>query len=183
MDERAAEALNTSLTAGHILSIGAGRLSASLDKFSGWLLAGFGATYGLLLAHLDSVAVYLRVSNIKFGAAFFLAAACAAACQKLIAAYVAAGTAAEGDGRDTGKDLANAGVPLNVESMYKQVNQGLLWPWRTFNARMTAKAVAGDYAVMGRFHAKASQVQCYFVVAQFCLSLVSAILLVCGISI
>lgn len=183
MDQQAAEALSTSLTAGRILSISASRLSASLDKFSGWLLAGFGATYGLLLAHLDSVAAYLRVSNVKFGAAFFLAAACAAACQKLIAAYVAAGTAAEGNGRDTGKDLATAGALLNVESMYTQVNQGLLWPWRTFNTRMTAKAVAGDYAVMGRFHAKASQVQCYFVAAQFCLSLASAILLVRGISI
>lgn len=183
MDQRAAEALNTSLTAGHVLSVGAGRLSASLDKFSGWLLAGFGATYGLLLAHLDSVASYLQVSNVKSGAAFFVAAACAAACQKLIAAYVAAGTAAEADGRDNGRDLARARAPLNVESMYKQVNEGLLWPWRTFNARMTAKAVGGDYAVMGRFHAKASQVQCYFVAVQFCLSLVSAILLVCGISI
>ena len=183
MDEKAAEALNTSLSAGRILSIGARRLSASLDSFSGWLLAGFGATYGLLLAHLDSLATYMSTSNVKTGATYFIIAAALAAIQKLLAAYVAAGTAAGEDGAATGKELAENRAPLNVESMYQQVNQGLLWPWRGFNTRITKKAIAGDYAVVGRFHARASQIQSYFVVLQIIASLVSAGFLVSGIAI
>ncbi|GAA5007026.1 hypothetical protein FNZ56_04585 [Pseudoluteimonas lycopersici] len=181
MDEKAAEALNTSLTASRILSLGASRISASLDVFSGWLLAGFGATYGLLLANLGSLAPYIDTSNVKFGAMYFVVSASLAAAQKLIASYVAAGTAAGEEGRATGKELANSRVPIDVESMYQQVNQGLLWPWSTFNARMTDKARKGDYAVIGRFHAKASQIQTYLVVFQVITSLISAVFLINGI--
>ncbi|MGY1425222.1 hypothetical protein [Lysobacter sp. A289] len=183
MDEKAAEALNTNLSASRILSIGARRLSTSLDSFSGWLLAGFGATYGLLLANIDSLAAHVSTSNIKSGAACFIVAAALAALQKLIAAYVAAGTAAGEDGRAAGNELADNRIPLNVESMYQQVNQGLLWPWRQLNTHMTNIARAGDVAVVGRFHAKASQIQCYLVVFQVIASLVSAGFLVSGIAI
>ena len=183
MNAKEAEALNTSLTASEVLSTGARRLSASLDSFSGWLLAGFGVTYGLLLANIGSLTPYLSISNVKSGAVCFLVAACFGAAQKLIAAYVAAGTAAADDGRVSGKELAKKDIQLNVESMYNQVNQGLLWPWRNFNTSMTDKARAGDYAVIGRFHAKASQIQCYLVVLQALASLVSAALLVGGIAI
>lgn len=183
MDEKAAETLNTTLTASRILSTGARRLSLSLDSFSSWLLAGFGATYGLLLANIGSLAAYVSPSRIKLGAACFIVAAALAALQKLIASYVAAGAASFGDGEATGKDLADKRAPLNVEGMYQQVNQGLLWPWRQFKSRMTSVARTGDFAVVGRFHAKASQIQCYVVVLQVIASLVSAGFLVSGIAI
>lgn len=183
MDEKAAEALNTSLAAGRILSIGAQRLSSSLDSFSGWLLAGFGALFGLLVSNIDTLTPHMDISRLKTGAEVFLVAASLAALQKLIAAYVAAGTAAGEDGRAIGKELAAGTASLNIESMYQQISHGLLWPWRSFNARAVQKAKAGDHAVVGRFHAKASQVQCYLVVLQSICSIGAAAFVVSGIAI
>jgi len=183
VDEKEAIALNTSLAASRILSLGAHRLSSSLDTFSGWLLAGFGAVFGLLIANFGTVSEHINASNLKLGAGLFLVAAAFAAAQKLLAAYVAAGTAAGEDGRGIGKELASGAIPLDVDSMYEQVRQGLFWPLSSFNARMTAKAKAGDFAVTGRHHAKTSQIQFLLVLFQSGLSIASAACVVRGIAI
>lgn len=181
MDKEGAKALNTSLAAGRILSVGAQRLSASLDMFSGWLLAGFGAVFGLMMANLQSATQVIDPVSLKFGAAAFLAAAAFAACQKLFAAFVMAGAMASADGRAIGRELAEGIVDLDVENMYQQVHQGLFWPWSRINRKITKKATEGDYAIVGRTHAKASQIQCYLVVIQVLFSLVAAAIVVCGI--
>jgi hypothetical protein len=41
--------------AGELLTLAARKSSSTLDNFSGWLLAGFGAGFALLLANLDSI--------------------------------------------------------------------------------------------------------------------------------
>lgn len=183
MDEKDAVALNTSLAASRILSLGAQRLSSSLDTFSGWLLAGFGAVFGLLVANFATLSAHINASNLKLGSGLFLVAAAFAALEKLLAAYVAAGTAAGEDGRGLGKELASGVVPLDVDSMYNQVKQGLFWPLSSLNACMTAKAKSGDVAVVGRHHAKTSQVQLLFVLFQSGFSIASAACVVRGIAI
>jgi hypothetical protein len=183
VDEREAIALNTSLAASRILSLGAQRLSSSLDTFSGWLLAGFGAVFGLLIANYATLSDHIAASSLKSGAGLFLVAAAFAALQKLLAAHVAAGTAAGEDGRGIGKELASSKVPLDVDSMYKQVRDGLFWPLSSFNARMTAKAKSGDFAVVGRHHAKTSQLQFLLVLLQSGFSIASAACVVRGIAI
>ena len=183
MDEKQAVALNTSLAASRILSLGAHRLSASLDTFSGWLLAGFGAVFGLLIANFAALSEHIHAANLKVGAGLFLIAAAFAAGQKFLAAYVAAGTAAGEGGRSIGKEIASGAVPLDVDSMYTQVRQGLFWPLSSFNARMTSKAKAGDFAVTGRHHAKTSQIQFVLVLLQSGFSIASAACVVRGIAI
>jgi hypothetical protein len=183
VDEREAVLLHTNLAANQVLLLGAQRLSTSLDSFSSWLLAGFGALFGLLIANFASLSDHLHANSLKLGASLFLVAATLGALQKLIAAYVAAGTSAGEAGRAMGKELATALVPLDVQSMYVQVRQGLFWPLSAFNARMTRKANAGDYAAVGRHHAKASQVQLLLVLLQSGFSIASAAYVVRGIAI
>ncbi|MFC7302264.1 hypothetical protein [Cognatiluteimonas weifangensis] len=183
MDQKAAIALQTSLAAGRILSSGAQKLSLTVDKFSSWLLAGFGAAFGLLIANFSSLSEHLSASSLKVGASFFLVAATFAALQKLLAAFVLASTTAAEDGRNFGAELASSDIPLDVESMYSQVNRGLFWPLNRFNEHITQIAKAGDYAVIGRHHAKASQLQVALVIAQSALSIVSAAYVVGGIAI
>ncbi|WP_407353297.1 hypothetical protein [Luteimonas sp. R10] len=126
MNEKEAIALNTSLAASRVLSLGANRLSSCLDMFSGWLLAGFGAVFGLLIANFAALSEHINASNLKQGAGIFLVAAAFAAAQKLLAAYVAAGTAAGEDGRGIGEELASGPVPLDVDSMRKPSQAGPL---------------------------------------------------------
>jgi hypothetical protein len=183
VDKKDAIALNTSLAASRILSIGAQRISASLDTFSGWLLAGFGAAFGLMLANLQSATQLISLGSLKSGAAMFLVAAAFGASQKLVAVYVLSSVAAAEDGKNLGKELAENPVPLDVSEMYKQVNEGLLWPWSTIGRQITQKAQSGDYAVSGRIHARASQIQSYIVAVQATLSIWSAVIVVSGIAI
>ena len=183
MDEREAIELHTNLAANQILLLGAQRLSVSLDTFSSWLLAGFGALFGLLIANFATLSSHLQATSLKFGASLFLIAATAGALQKLIGAYVAAGTSAGEAGRAMGKELATSPTPLDVQSMYEQVRKGLFWPLSLFNANMTRKANSGDYAAIGRHQAKASQIQLVLVLVQSGFSIASAAYVVRGIAI
>jgi hypothetical protein len=67
--------------------------------------------------------------------------------------------------------------------MYKQVRDGLFWPLSSFNARMTGKTKSGDFAVVGRHHAKTSQLQFLLVLLQSGFSIASAACVVRGIAI
>lgn len=55
--------LQTRIFAGQLLTLGAQKGSASLDAFSGWFFAGFGAAFALLLANLESYPASGRVAH------------------------------------------------------------------------------------------------------------------------
>ncbi|MBF6022796.1 hypothetical protein [Lysobacter niastensis] len=183
MDEQQAAALQTGIAAQRILTLGARLLSTSLDHFSGWLLAGFGAVFGLLIANIDSLKDHITTFNVMAGAVLFLIAAGLAALQKLLAAYLTATTASAAEGREIGREIAESELPVDVQEMYRQVAQGLFWPLSAFNRWMTAKANKGDVAVVGRHHAKAAQIQFLLVLLQSALSIVAAAFVVAGIKI
>ncbi len=47
------KSLTTLIFSGKVLSVAAQSVSESVDSFSGWLLAGFGAFLALLFANID----------------------------------------------------------------------------------------------------------------------------------
>lgn len=183
MNDTEAVALHTSMAAQRILSAGAQRLSASLDHFSGWLLAGFGALFGLLIANFGSLERHLSIFNLQAGAVIFLISACLAALQKFIAVYLQAGASAGEDGRSIAKELVEREIPVDVPSMYREVKKGLFWPFSRINEWMTAKAENGDVAVVGRHHAEAAQLQFWLVVIQSGFSIAAGFFVVAGLSI
>lgn len=66
----------------------AGKSSSVIDKFLTWLLAGAGATFGLVIGNLDKLSEYLAVSAVKTGAVLFLIGAILAVVEKYIASVV-----------------------------------------------------------------------------------------------
>jgi hypothetical protein len=66
----------------------AGKSSSVIDHFLTWLLAGAGATFGLVISNLDKLSPYISVSSVRSGAALFLIGAVLAAIEKYIASVV-----------------------------------------------------------------------------------------------
>lgn len=174
--------LQARVLAGQLLTLAAQKSSSTLDIFSGWLLAGFGAGFALLLANLDSIIQFLPLSSLKLGASLFLISAALAVLEKLIASFVASGAGAGIEGGKIGKQLAEDKVEFDRTVLFREIEKALPWPLSRFAKRAFERAQAGDYAVMSRVFTKASLLQGLVVLGQAALSLAAAMVVVCGLA-
>ena len=175
--------IQASVFAGQALTAATNRVSASLDTFSGWLAAGFGAALALFIANLDSVSKFVSLESVKCASFLFLISALLAVINKLLAAFIAAGTTAAAEGAALGKDLRERGVELNVPAFFSNIEQALFWPLSRFANRAFAKASDGDFAKPSRMYTKAAQLQALVVITQAALSLAAAVIIVCGMAV
>ena len=176
-------AQQANIAAGQLLIVAAQKISASLDSFSGWLAAGFGAALALFIANLDTVSSYIAPHSIRYAATLFLISAVLAVIQKLLAVFIGAGTAAGVAGAAFGKDLADRGVDIDVTTFFAETKRALYWPGSAFASRAFVKAQSGDFAGPGRMYVKIGQLQTLIVVIQAALSLAAASVVVCGLAV
>lgn len=174
--------LQASVFASQALILATNRASASLDTFSGWLAAGFGAALALFIANLDTVSKFVHLGNIKCASFLFLASAFLAAVDKLLAAFIAAGTAAATEGAALGKDIAERGVVLDIPKFFSEVTRALFWPLSALARSNFKKTGAGDFASPSRLYTKAAQIQALVVIVQAVLSLSAALIIVRGLA-
>ncbi len=182
-DEMKPSEIQANIFAGQALMLATSRVSASLDTFSGWLAAGFGAVLALFIANLDSVSKFISLESIKCGATLVLASTLFAVIDKFLAAFIAAGTAAAAEGAALGKDIAERGVELDVPTFFSQITRALFWPLSAFARSSFAKVGAGDFAGPSRMYTKAAQIQAFVVIIQAGLSLAAAIAIVHGLAV
>src|SRR5687767_7594640 len=81
------------LFAGRILSIMASRLTAELATFSNWMIVGFAAIWGLVVANLDKVASFIPPQSLGLAIKLFLVAVIFNVVQRYLAVIVSAGAA------------------------------------------------------------------------------------------
>jgi hypothetical protein len=174
--------IQANIFAGQALVVATNRVSASLDTFSGWLAAGFGAALALFIANLDTVSDFVSLESIKCAAFLFLASAFLAVIDKFLAAFIAAGTTTATEGAALGKDLAERGVEFDVPAFFSEIARALFWPLSAFARRAFAKVGTGDFAGPSRMYTKAAQIQAVVVVIQAFLSLAAAVVIVCGLA-
>jgi hypothetical protein len=175
--------IQANIFAGQLLVVAAQKVSASLDSFSGWLAAGFGAALALFIANLDTVSEFIAAGSIRHAAVLFLISAVLAVFEKLLAAFVAAGTAAGIEGAVLGKDIAEREIDLDITTFFAETKRALYWPGSLFASRAFAKAQAGDFAGPGRMYVKISQLQALTVIIQSVLSLAAVAVIVCGLAV
>jgi hypothetical protein len=175
------EHLNEQLVASRMLMESARRSSKMLDAFSCWLLAGFGALLGFLLAHQ-----VIARQAVRESAAIFVAAAAGTVLQKYLAILVTA--AAEGAvvGRQTveeyfAKVRANGGTPkLDVVVVTEYMRSAIFPTVRWLVVRLTNRALAGDLVSAAKMAFRGTQLQSYFVVANAALLLWAFVVVVRG---
>lgn len=161
---------NTAQTilAGRMLTIMAARVSESLVGFAGWLVGGFAALLGLLIANIDTASKFLPTQCIGTSTLLFLVAVVLHVVQRYLAATVAGSVAI---GKEV--EILVSGQTVDPVFLFEELEKSTFWPTRIFVQRSLAKIRAGDFAASGRMMATLGQVQAFLVFGQM-LSVVGA---------
>ncbi|EHP38860.1 hypothetical protein OR16_34683 [Cupriavidus basilensis OR16] len=167
--------------AGQVLVAGVGKTSASLDGFSGWLLAGSAAASTFLLSHLDVVTAHVAAACVRWFFALFFVSGALGIFAKFLAALISGATSASSLGFELGKQVDLKTAPFDFAVFLDEASRALFWPGRLFVGWMFAKVLKGDLAVSGRMIAKIGQVQGLMVILQALVAVGSVAVLAAGV--
>lgn len=159
--------------AGRMLSIMAQCISSELAKYSGWMIAGFGAFLGLIVANIDKVAPYIAPQAIGCSVSVFMVAVVLNVFQRYMAAIVASSGA-------VAKEVEAISIvpPFNMPYTLSQIELSTFWPARKFVGWSNAKILAGDIALAGRIQSTMAQIQGALVLLQMVATVSAAIVIV-----
>jgi hypothetical protein len=162
-----------------VLTVMADRVSAGFGSFSSWMIAGYGAALGLLVAHIDTVKDFVSPRSISWSIIFFLVAVVLNIFARYLAFMVAVSVA-------VGKEvetiqLPNPPVPnpLDFQYILSQMEQAIWWPQRIIVQWSNARIRAGDVSIAGRRNLKIAQIQAWLACLQVLL-LVAAAAVIAG---
>ena len=161
---------------GQVLMAMAECTSAGLSKFSGWMLVGFAAILGALLANLDSATKFLASDTLSKIAILFSVAIFLNLIQRYSAAVVSSSV-------EVAKKVREHPVPENIDIVMflEQLERATLWPARLMVRRSNRKLLAGDLAAGGRLISTFAQVEAWLVFAQVLISVAATWVLACGL--
>jgi hypothetical protein len=142
------------LLAAKMLASAAGHSSSQLSSFSGWLITGFAAGFGLLLANIESISKFVEPRRVGLAILFFLGAVLVHVVQRWLAAITAGSIAA---GNDAGTASANHNQEIDFKVVFAEMERASYRPARWFIRRSFAKVASGDLAGAGRMQFKLAQ--------------------------
>jgi hypothetical protein len=153
--------VNESAYLGRVFLTMGAQLSSGLATFSGWMLIGFAAILGTLLANVDKAAKFLAPNALSCFAELFACAAFLHLLQRYSAAIVATSAAA-------GKEVEAHPVPpdMPVEVLLDGMRSAMLWPARWLVRGSHQKIRQGDIAAGGRLILIMAQIEAWLVFAQ-----------------
>jgi hypothetical protein len=161
---------------GQVLMAMAVCTSAGLSKFSGWMLVGYAAILGALLANLDSTAKFLASDTLSKLAILFSGVVFLNLLQRYSAAVVSSSA-------EVGKKVLEHPIPQNIDIrvFLAELENATLWPARLMVRRSNRKLLAGDLTAGGRLLATFAQVEAWLVFAQVLVSVAATLVLACGL--
>ncbi|MDO9234437.1 MAG: hypothetical protein Q7U28_00195 [Aquabacterium sp.] len=161
---------------GQVLMAMAECTSAGLSKFSGWMLIGYAAILGALLANLDSAAKFLASGTLSRLALLFSVVVLLNLLQRYSAAVVSSNA-------EVGKKVKEQPIPPNMDItvFLTELEHATLWPARLMVRRSNRKLLAGDLAAGGRLLSTFAQVEAWLVFAQVLVSVAATLVLACGL--
>jgi hypothetical protein len=157
------------ILAGRILTLCAQSVSESLDRFGGWLLAGFGAAIGLLVANAGTLSKLLRVERLRGSIILFLVAVGLGVLQRLLAALVAGAASVAKESESIGRDIVG---DVDLDRFFRELKRAPVYP-RRFLEKSLEAVEAGDFAAPGRRLIGIAWIQVLFIVGQLLFSCLS----------
>lgn len=147
--------------AGRILLVMANRVSIELAAFSGWMVLGFAAVLGLLVANLDKVSGFVAPEALGLAIKLFLLALVLNVIQRYMAAIVVSSVA-------VGKELESMPTHpgMEIRTLLAELESATFWPTRLLVRWTNQKILDGDFAFSGRLNARLAQAQGWLVFAQ-----------------
>jgi hypothetical protein len=151
-------------------------VSAGLSKFSGWMLIGFAAILGALLANLDATAKLLGAETLSTIVMLFSGAVFLSVLQRYSAAIISSSA-------EVAKKVREQPVPegIDIVMFLEQLECSILWPARLMVRHSNRKILAGDFAAGGRLISTISQIEAWFVFAQVLISVIAIWVLASGL--
>jgi hypothetical protein len=182
-NEDSAEAILERVIAGRLLLLAARCSSESMDSFSGWMLAGFGGAFALVLANVQSVSALVRPGSLKWGSFWFLAAVLLGVMQKALASIVASSAAAGLEGEAIGREIANNNLEFDMRHVFHEMQEAVLPPFRWVVRRSFLRSAAGDHAAGGRLCMLLAQLQGWVVFCEAVLAILAVVILLRGLTV
>ena len=158
--------------AAKVLNAMAGSINTQLAAFSSWMVAGFGAVLGLLVANIDTIAPFIPPTIIGGAVKLFLVAVVLNVFQRYLAAIVAGSVT-------VGKEVESIPITQEIDLSYiiREIERATFWPTRILVRWSNRKVLSGDLAVGGRLNARLAQIQGWLVLVQM-IAVVSAIFVI-----
>lgn len=171
--------INESMLIGKTLSLLALGTTVSLEKFSSWLLAGFGATFALILSNIETVSNFISVENIKTGVILYLIALGLGVLQRWLGAGILGASSVSKEVEVLG---ANAPKDINIYNVLTEIENITFYPQKWLVRYQFNKVRNNDFAAPGRMQARMAQIQGILVLVQGVLVISSIVVMVQGIS-
>ena len=155
-------------------------ISSSLEKFSGWLLAGFGAAFALVLTNIESITDFVQITSIRSGISYFLIALFLGVIQKWLSAIISSSFEASVGSEEIGKKLSESKDGADIEFILNEIKRSTLYPAKWFVTWQFNKILTGDLSAPGRMLSKLSQIQSFLIFAQALLVIYSILVILNG---
>lgn len=168
-----------SILTGKMLSLLSVGLTTSLEKFSGWLLAGFGAAFALILSNIEQVAKFISIDDIKIGVLLYLVALATGVLQRWVGSGIMGGAMISKEAEELGR---NADESVDFNNVLTEIERSCLYPKKWLVRYQFNKIRSGDFSVAGRMQVVMAQLQGYMVLIQGGLVISSIVVMVCGIN-
>ncbi|WP_148415292.1 hypothetical protein [Noviherbaspirillum massiliense] len=163
------------------LIVAARKVNESLGSFSGWLIAGVGGAFTLLLGSYETVSRFVCVSNIKAALLLLVIGLIVSIFARLLSAIVSSALGSHDASTALFKQHVQAGEKFDVARFISEFERGL-FPYQRWVAQRTMKkALSGDIVASARLIAKLSQAQALLVLSEALLAITAAAALVSGL--
>ena len=159
-----------------------GEGSKNMDKFSGWLLAGFAAIAAALFGNLSEASRHLCGSALQAVFVCFFLVAILGLLAKGLAVLVASASAGATIGRTEGERVAVHTDQLDIPWFFGEVERTIIPPARWLVRSSFARAAKGDLTVTARLFTLVAQIQALLVALQALVVLVAIAVVVCGVT-
>lgn len=157
-------------------------LSESHSKFSGWLLAGSSAIFGLILANLDSVSTFVAIDAVKCGATYLLWSLIVAIVHRWLFSIVHAGIQGADRGAQMDEQVRAGNYTYNQETLCSEIENASFYPAKWVIRWQYKKLRDGGITLAGRQNLKLAQVQGFCLLLQIILAVASVAVLVSGLN-
>lgn len=166
-----------------LLLLMAKHTSNSLNKFSGWLIAGFGAAFALVLTNIESISTFIHITSIRNSISIFLIALFLGVIQKWLNAIINASSTVSEESEEIGKNLAETKENANTDFLLSEIKNSTFYPSKWMVSWQLNKIQRGDLSAPGRMIGKLSQIQSYLVLFQALLAIYSITIILSGFKI
>jgi hypothetical protein len=178
-----AQSVESRKVAAHALIAATRRVSESLSSFSGWLMAGFGGAFSLIVANVQTVSKFISLAHIRCALLLFLMGLVVAVLARLLGNMTVAAVASHDDGEALAKKIRESGNSFDTEVFAEEFQRGL-FPWQRWLVKKSfKKARSGDVVAGARMIAKLSQVQAMLVLLHAVLAIGAAFVITLGLKV